>query len=319
MPDKPLLLATREATPRMLEKMAASWDVAFFEDHPDLAAFIAARGPEVRGLMPKSHLHIDDAFMGQFPNLGIISNFGVGYDSIDASAAAKRGIIVSHTPDVLNDEVANTAIMLFLGVHREIVAHDAYLRAGRWQSEGAAPLTRGIAGQKVGILGMGRIGQAIAQKLSVFDVDVLYHTRSQKDVPYAYVDTLVGLANAVDTMIVITPGGPSTDKIVNADVLDALGPRGCLINIARGSVVDEPALVEALISGRLGSAGLDVFAEEPNVPAELIDLENVILLPHVGSATRETRIAMGDLVCENLDSWLRTGKAIKPVPECAGL
>lgn len=318
MPDKPLLLASKGFTDRMHAKMSEHWEMVFWEDI-DLDKFVSERGAEVKGMTPRHHGRIDGPLMDRFPNLGIVSNFGVGYDNIDATAAAERGVMVTHTPDVLNDEVANTAIMLMLAAHRRLVEQDTYLRQGRWVKEGAAPLTRGIAGQSVGILGMGRIGQAIAEKLSVFGVEILYHTRTRKDVPYRYVETLVGLAEAVDTLIVITPGGASTNKIVNAEVLSALGSRGALVNIARGTVVDEEALIDALATGRLGTAGLDVFEDEPNVPQELIDMGHIVLLPHVGSATVETRIAMGDLVCDNLSQWLATGKAIKPVPECAHL
>lgn len=316
---KPLLLTSNSASQRMLDQMNASWDVVYFEDIPDFDAFVAARGHEVKGMTPKSHTLIDGPFMDRFPNLGVISNYGVGYDSIDAKAAAERGILVSHTPNVLNDEVANTAIMMLLAVYRDLINQEAYLRAGRWEAEGNAPLTRGIAGAKVGIVGMGRIGQAIAEKLSVFKVDVMYHTRSEKDVSYRYCPDLVAMGDACDVLIIITPGGPATDKLINAEVLNALGPGGTLVNVARGTVVDETALIAALQDGRLGYAALDVFEAEPHVPAELIAMKNVVLLPHVGSATVDTRIAMGDLVCDNLDQFLVDGTCQTPVPECAHL
>ena len=185
--------------------------------------------------------------------------------------------------------------------------------------EGPAPLTRGIAGQKVGIVGMGRIGQTIAEKLGVFGVDIGYHTRGEKDVSYTYYPDLLDMAEDVDSLIVITPGGAATKNLINSDVMNALGPKGTLINISRGSVVDETALISALQDGRLGFAGLDVFENEPEVPSALIEMGHITLLPHVGSATVETREAMGDLVCENLDRWLKTGKAVRPVPECSHL
>ena len=318
IPDLPVLLTSRQWTDRMHAKMREDWDVVFYEDI-DLDAFIAERGDAVKGMTPGFHGRVDGPLMDRLPNLGVISNFGVGYDNIDAKAAADRGIIATHTPGVLNDETANTAIMLFLATHRQLVAHDAYLRAGRWPVEGNAPLTRGIAGQKVGVLGMGRIGQSIAKKLEAFGVDILYHTRTPKDAPYLHVSNLIDMAQTVDSLIVITPGGAATEKLVNAEVMNALGPRGTLINIARGSVVDEAALISALQDGRLGFAGLDVFEDEPNVPQALIDMDHITLLPHVGSATIETRQAMGDLVCDNLSAWLKTGKAIRPVPECQDL
>ena len=300
----------------MHAQMRVNWEVLFWEEI-DLETF--DRFGEVKGMTPGFLGRIDSPFMKRFPNLGIISNYGVGYDSIDATAAAELGIVVTHTPDVLNDETANTAILLFLAVHRQLVAQDAYLRQGKWTKEGPAPLTRGIAGQKVGIVGMGRIGQTITEKLGVFGVEIGYHTRGEKDVPYTYYPDLLDMAADVDSLIVITPGGAATKHLINSDVMNALGPTGTLINISRGSVVDETALISALQDGRLGFAGLDVFENEPEVPSALIEMGHITLLPHVGSATVETREAMGDLVCENLDRWLKTGKAVRPVPECSHL
>jgi lactate dehydrogenase-like 2-hydroxyacid dehydrogenase len=253
--------------------------------------------------------------MDTLPNLEIVANFGVGYDNVDVAEAAKRGIIVTNTPDVLNEEVADTAIALLLAAVRQIPQADRYLRAGRWL-EKPFPLTASLRGRKAGILGLGRIGKTIADRLEAFGITVAYHGRSQQpDVPYTYYPTLVGLAEAVDILVVITPGGPSTYRIVNAEVLKALGPNGGLINVARGTVVDEPALIEALRSGTILTAGLDVFEHEPKVPQELIDMEHVVLLPHVGSATFHTRDAMGQLVADNLVSWLAGKGPLTPVAE----
>ena len=252
--------------------------------------------------------------------LEVLSSFGVGYDGIDARHAAAGGICVTHTPDVLNDDVANLAVALTLMAQRRLVQQDAYVRAGRWKSEGNYPLQTSIRGKTVGIVGLGRIGKAIAHKLSVFGCDVAYHgRRRQEDVDLAYYGDLVEMARDADVLIVITPGGPATHHLVDRKVIDALGPDGCLVNVARGSVVDEQALVEALRDGRLGSAGLDVFDEEPNVPDALLAMENVTLTPHTASATRETRQAMADLVVGNVVAFLKDGEAKTPVPECADL
>ena len=195
-----------------------------------------------------------------------------------------------------------------------------YLRDGRWISEGNAPLTRSIAGKKVGIVGLGRIGEAIAHKLTVFNCEVVYHSRNQKpDVTLAYYGNLVDMARDSDVLIVITPGGPATNKLINKEVIEALGPEGTLINVARGTVVDEAEMVAALQDGRLGSAGLDVFEEEPKVPEVLFDMPNVVLTPHVASATQETRQAMSDLVVENLITYFESGAPVTPVPESADL
>lgn len=262
---------------------------------------------------------VDPALMAALPNLRIISGYGVGYDAVDADEAARRGIIVTHTPNVLNSEVATTAVMLMLACYRELLRDDRWVREGMWEANGAAPLTRSPDNQTVGILGLGRIGQAIADKLAPWNPTILYHARSKKDVPYAYYDDLIAMARDCDTLICITQGGQGTQHLVNADVIEALGPEGTLINVARGSVVDETAMIGALQTGKLGWAGLDVFEDEPRVPQALRDLPNVVLLPHVGSATVETRAAMGALTVDNLLQFEKDGTVITPVPECAHL
>lgn len=257
--------------------------------------------------------------MAALPNLKMISCYGVGYDAIDVHAARDRGVMVTHTPNVLNAEVATTAVMLMMACYRELLRDDAWVRSGAWEAEGNAPLTRSVDNQTVGILGLGRIGQAIADKLAPFGTTVVYHSRSQKDVEYKYYADLTEMARDVDCLICITPGGAATNKIVNKDVIEALGPQGTLINVSRGSVVDEAALIEALENGRLGWAGLDVFEAEPKVPAALRAMKNVVLLPHVGSATLETRAAMGALTVDNLLQHLDNGSVQTPVPECADM
>lgn len=257
--------------------------------------------------------------MAGLPNLQMISCYGVGYDAIDVATAKKRGVVVTHTPNVLNAEVATTAVMLMMACYRELLRDDAWVRSGNWEAKGNAPLTRSVDHQTVGILGLGRIGQAIADKLAPFDTTIVYHSRSKKDVEYRYYDNLTEMARDVDCLICITPGGPSTNKIVNREVIEALGPQGTLINVSRGSVVDEAELTAALQDGRLGWAGLDVFEAEPKVSAELRALKNVLLLPHVGSATVETRAAMGALTVDNLLQHLSDGTVISAVPECADM
>lgn len=265
------------------------------------------------------HDGVPPEVMAGLPNLRMISCYGVGYDAIDVRAARARGIMVTHTPNVLNAEVATTALMLMMACYRELLRDDAWVRSGDWETKGSAPLTRSVDNQTVGILGLGRIGQAIADKLAPFGTTIVYHSRSAKDVPYRYYADLVEMARDVDCLICITPGGPSTHRIVNREVLDALGSQGTLINVSRGSVVDEAALIAALQEGRLGWAGLDVFEAEPKVPQALRDLPNVVLLPHVGSATVETRAAMGALTVDNLLQHLADGTVRTPVPECAGM
>ena len=307
---KPGLLLIGGVTDRMRTRLEAEFAI-----HSNASE----ASKDILAIATNGHDGVPPDVMAALPALKVISCYGVGYDAIDAEAAAKRGILVSHTPNVLNDEVANTAILLWMSVARKLVAMDSYVRAGRWVRDGNPPLTRTIQNRKVGILGLGRIGQAIADRLAVFGAEVCYHSRSQKDVPYRYFGDLTEMAQSVDCLIVITPGGAGTRHLVDKDVLDALGPDGILVNVARGSVVDEPALVAALQDGRLGGAGLDVFDAEPVVPEALFEMDNVVLQPHVGSATEETRKAMGDLTCDNLSSYLADGRVLTPVPECAGL
>ena len=242
---------------------------------------------------------------------------GVGYDSVDARHAGSRGIVVTNTPDVLTEEVADTALGLLINTVRELPRAEQWLRQGRWQKDGhyrLSPAT--LRGRRAGIFGMGRIGLAIARRLEAFGLTIAYHNRREvAGVPYAYHPTLVGLAQAVDTLISVAPGGAATKKAVNAEVLEALGPDGVFINIGRGSTVDEPALIAALAKGVIRAAGLDVFAREPQVPQALIDLPNACLLPHVGSASVHTRNAMADLVVDNLIAWFSGKGPLTPVPE----
>jgi lactate dehydrogenase-like 2-hydroxyacid dehydrogenase len=292
---------------------------ALFERHDaghgdkPVAPKIAA---EVRGIARGGHSPVSRALIAALPKLEIIANFGVGYDGIDLAAATDRGIVVTNTPDVLTEEVADTALGLLLMTVRELSAAEQYLRAGKWASSGAWRLTPTMRDRTVGIVGLGRIGMAIARRLDAMKVPVAYHARHKRqDAPYRYYPDLEGLAAAVDTLVIVIPGNASTKNLVDARILKALGPNGVLINIGRGMVVDEKALIDALKNRTILAAGLDVYVDEPHVPTELIALPNAVLLPHVGSASVHTRNAMGQLMIDNLKSWFDTGKPLTPVPE----
>jgi lactate dehydrogenase-like 2-hydroxyacid dehydrogenase len=306
---KPRVLQYGRLMPGLEQQLAGAFDVHRLADEADANAFLAQRGGEFIGLATQGFA--DAALIASLPNLKVISSFGVGVDKIDLQAAAARGIPVGNTPDVLNDCVADLAIGLMIDVARGIGASERYLRAGHWPTKGAYPLQRRMSGKKLGILGLGRIGHAIAKRALAFDMEIRYHNRRPvADTSIAHEPSLVELARWCDFLVVIVPGGAATKHLVNEAVLNALGPKGILINVARGSVVDEAALVRALKDKRLGGAGLDVFENEPQVPAELIALDNVVLVPHIGSATVETRGAMAQRVFDNLASFFKTGKLI---------
>jgi len=283
-------------------------------------AFLLDTGPRIEAVVTGGTEGLPNELMDRLPSLKLVSCHGVGYEGVDGHHAARRGVIVTHTPHVLDDEVANTAVALVLAVVRRIVAYDRYVRNGSWKREGGPPHTRGLAGRTVGMVGFGRIGLAIARKLEVFGCTIVYHARNARtDVEYRHYPDLKEMARDSEILVVTLPGGKATQRLIGREVIDALGPEGTLINIGRGSVVDEPEMVAALKEGRLGAAGLDVFEDEPNVPAALIAMDNVVLLPHVGSATVETRGAMAALVVGNIVSWFDKGKALTPIPECRHL
>jgi lactate dehydrogenase-like 2-hydroxyacid dehydrogenase len=309
---KPELVMVGPMMPHVMEALDSDFTVHRLWEAADRAALLKQVADSVRGIATGGHLGANAALMDALPKLEIISCYGVGVDAIDLGHAAKRKVIVTNTPDVLNDDVANMALALLLATSREIVSGDRYVREGKWLN-GAMHLTRAIRGRRLGILGLGRIGKDIARKAEVFEMEIAYHGRSKQDVPYRYYADLVEMARDSDYLVAICPGGPATDKIVNRAVLDALGPEGVFINVARGSVVDEPALVAALQEGRLGGAGLDVFAEEPKVPEALLKMEQVVLQPHAASATHETRRAMGDLVIDNLRAHFAGKPVLTPV------
>jgi lactate dehydrogenase-like 2-hydroxyacid dehydrogenase len=294
--------------PSLEKQLADAFDWQRLADQSDPKAFLAAHGREFVGLATAGFA--DATLIEALPLLKVISSFGVGVDKIDLAAAAQRGIPVGNTPDVLNDCVADLAIGLMIDVARGIGASERYLRAGSWP-RGAYPLQHRMSGKKLGIVGLGRIGHAIAKRALAFDMDIRYHNRRPViDTSIAHEPSLVELARWCDFLLVIVPGGAATHHLVNEAVLDALGTKGYLINVARGSVVDEAALVRALKEQRIAGAGLDVFENEPNVPAELMTLDNVVLVPHIGSATVETRAAMAQRVFDNLKSYFDKGKLV---------
>jgi lactate dehydrogenase-like 2-hydroxyacid dehydrogenase len=268
----------------------------------DREALLAEVAPRITAIVTSGELGCSAELMDRLPRLEMISCFGVGVDGIDLAYCKQRGIPVSNTPDVLTDDVADLAMGLAIATMRRIVAADRFVRAGSWQN-GPLPLATRLAGKTVGIIGLGRIGKAIAKRAEAHGLTVVWHgRRDQPDVPWSRYPDLVAMAREVDLLVVACPGGPATRGLVSREVLSALRPSSFLVNISRGSVIDEPALVEALVAGRIAGAGLDVFADEPNVPAPLLDLPNVVLTPHIGSATEETRDAMAQLVVDNLDA-----------------
>jgi lactate dehydrogenase-like 2-hydroxyacid dehydrogenase len=303
--------------PLLVDGLAAAATVHRLVDAKDRETFLRELAPRVRGMAVSAPVEpINGALMSRFPHLEIVASFGVGYDHVDANWAGAHGITVTNTPDVLNEEVADTALGLLLCTVREFPQAERYLRSGKWL-EKAYPLSQGtLRDRTVGMVGMGRIGKAIARRLDAFGVPVVYHSRRpQTGASYRYYPDLLSMARDVDTLMVIVPGGASTQNMINAPVLEALGPRGILINMARGSVVDEPALIKALRERTIMSAGLDVFAKEPVVPKELIEMEHVVLFPHLGSASVATRRAMDQLVVDNLLAWVSGKPPLTPVAE----
>ncbi|MDO9413440.1 MAG: 2-hydroxyacid dehydrogenase [Pseudolabrys sp.] len=314
--DKRDVLVVGARKPVLVKGLESNVNLHFLLEAKDRDAFIAEVGPKI-GAMAVVHggLKIDGAFLSRFPKLEQVSNFGVGYDHIDAKWAGEHGIIVTNTPDVLNEEVADTALGLLLCTVREFPQADRYLRTGAWPDK-PYRLTQGtLRDRTVGIVGMGRIGKAIAKRLDAFGVPVVYHSRNPQDVTYKYYPKLLDMARDVDTLMIIVPGGAATLNMINAEVFKALGPRGVVINMARGTVIDEPALIEALKSRTIFSAGLDVFAKEPQVPKELMEMDHVVLLPHVGSASEHTREAMDQLVVDNILAWSAGKPPLTPVAE----
>lgn len=311
MPEKQDVLVIGELAPRVMAALEEGYTVHKYWLAEDKKGFVSELADRVTGIATTGHYGASADLIAALPNLKIISCYGVGVDAIDLDAARDHGVIVTNTPDVLTDEVANLAVALVLAVSREMVAADRYIRRGDWVAKGNYPLTRSIRGRRAGVIGLGRIGMDIARKLEVFGMEIAWHgPREKPDAPYPYFSDARALAEWADYLVVACPGGPSTNRIVDEAVLRALGPEGTLINISRGSCVDEAALITCLSEGALGWAGLDVFEDEPRVPDPLIVSDRTVLQPHAGSATVDTRNAMGDLVIENL-ALFYAGKPVR--------
>ena len=309
------VLTVANPPPFLLAPLQANYTVHLRLPETDPAAF-AKVARNIRAIQASGESKVSAELIAQLPALEVISVMGVGYDGIDVAAAKARGVVVTHTPDVLNDDVADLAIALMLAWSRQIARADRFVRAGEW-TNGPLPLGRKMSGARLGIVGMGRIGQAIAQRAAAFGMKIAYTARSAKpELPLTYFPNAATLAANSDFLVLITPGGAGTRKLIDADVLRALGPNGCVVNVARGSVIDEAALIEALKSGTIAGAALDVFEAEPNVPQALREMDNVVMTPHIGSATAQTRRAMADLAFANLDAKLSGRPVLTPVPEC---
>jgi hydroxypyruvate reductase len=311
---QPDIIVTAPLPPFLYDPLKTRYQCHDYLKAADKAGLLAAQGKNIRGLVQGGGTLAPTQLLDALPALEIISVFGVGYDGVPVAYCKQRGIKVTNTPDVLTDDVADVALGLILMTGRGFVRLNRFVQAGEWEKKGP-DLTTKLGGRKVGILGLGRIGKAIAQRVAAMEMKVLYTGRKPQDVPYEYVRDLKSLAAAVDFLVVACPGGDATRNIVDAGILAALGKKGTLINIARGSIIDEAALVAALAAGTINGAGLDVFADEPHIPAPLLAMDNVVLLPHVGSATRETRQAMGDLCRANLDAWFPARKTLTLIPE----
>ncbi len=310
---KPTVLQLGPMLPLVEKGLAENYTLHHLGKAPDKAKFLAEVGPAIQAVASSVKTPVDAALLDALPNARLVANFGVGYENVDVEHARKRGIVVTNTPDVLTDCVADLAITLLVDVARGVSAGDRWVREGRWL-KGPMPLATKVSGKRLGILGLGRIGQAIADRAEGFDMDIRYHNRKPiPDSPHHYEHSLADLARWCDFLVIATAGDEATRGLVNAAVLEALGPRGFLVNIARGSVVDEPALVAALVEKRIAGAALDVFADEPNVPQALLALDNVVLTPHIASATTDTRAAMGQLVLDNLAAFFETGRVLTPV------
>jgi lactate dehydrogenase-like 2-hydroxyacid dehydrogenase len=309
------VLSVTRLSPLLEPQLRAAFTVHDRLHEADPQAF-AAIAPRLRGIVASGESRVDAALIARLPALEIVSVFGVGYDGVDVAAAKARGVVVTHTPDVLNDDVADLAIGLMLAAARQLPAADRHVREGRWP-DGPMPLARKMSGARLGLVGIGRIGQAIARRALAFDMAIAYTARSRRpELPYRFFPTPAALAAQSDFLVVITPGGAATRHLIDAAVLAALGPKGILVNVARGSVVDEAALVDALERGGVGGAGLDVFEREPHVPERLRALPQVVLTPHIGSATTATRQAMADRAFANLKAHFDGAPLPSPVPEC---
>ncbi len=321
MSQRRRVLQTLPMLPWLEQRLRETYDITMLPPAgPEREAFLAARGAEFEAVVTSAAGGLPNAVVDALPNIRVISSFGVGLDKVDPNHAARRGIPVGYTPDVLNDCVADEAFGLLLSIARRLPEGDRYVRAGQWTAKPpvAFPLGRRVSGAKLGIVGLGRIGQTIARRASGFDMEVRYHSRRPVEgVAWAYEPSLHELARWCDFLVVITAGGAATRHLIDASVLEALGTKGFIVNVARGTVIDEAALVKALQDKRIAGAALDVFEFEPQVPAELFTLDNVVLVPHIASATHQTRQGMGQLVLDNLEAFFATGQVKVAAPVTA--
>lgn len=310
---RPRVLQVGFITDRFDAKAAQSYDLVPLWQQPDPSAYLAEHGSEFRAVITTARFGCTSDMITSMPNLQAICSFGVGFDSIAVDTAHERGVLVSNTPDVLNQCVADLAMGLLIDVARRISEADRFVRAGRWPNT-AFPLGTRVSGKRLGLVGLGGIGNEIARRAQGFDMQISYHTRRErKSSPYRFEGDLLALASWADFLVLACPGGPQTRHLVSAEVLRQLGPEGVLVNISRGSVIDEQALVDALVSARLGGAGLDVYSCEPAVPPALLTLPSVVLAPHIGSGTQETRLQMEDRVLTNLEEFFTSGQVLDRV------
>jgi hydroxypyruvate reductase len=310
---KPRVIKIARVPDSLTQQLTDRYSLEDIGPDPD-SSRLAAAAPGARALVANGESVVSERLIAALPDLELIAVCGVGYDGVNVAAASARGIHVTNTPNVLTDDVADLAIGLLIATARQLHRADRYVRDGRWPS-GAYPLTRKVSGSRLGIVGLGRIGSAVAHRAAAFGMEIAYHNRRRRsDVPYRYAETLVDLASSVDFLIVCAQGGAQTRHLINAEVIEALGPTGILINVGRGSIVDEAAVASALRDGKLAGAGLDVFEREPHVLPALLECPTALLTPHVGSATASTRKAMGDLVLANLDAHFAGKPLVTPIP-----
>jgi hypothetical protein len=312
MADKPAIAQVGPLGDDIDAQLQAQYSVLRLWEQP--AGIETCAGAGITAVVTSVRHGCKAALIERLPDLRAVCSWGVGYETLDVAAARARGIVISNTPDVLNDCVADLAWGLLIAAARRVAEGDRYVKGGQWRTIGAFPLSMRVSGKRLGVLGLGRVGEAIARRGSGFSMEVRYHNRRERPaVPYAYAPSLLALASWADFLVVACEGGPATRHLVSAEVIDAVGPQGIIVNIARGSVIDQPAMVQALDDGRLGGAGLDVLEDEPAVPPVLMGMDQVVLMPHVGSATRETRRAMGQLVLDNLASFMAGRGLLSPI------
>ena len=314
-PSRPRVLQYgKMPLPQLDAELAQAYDVQILSEQADPQRFLAEQGAQFEYAVTSAAMGLPARVVDALPALKFVSSFGVGFDALDKDALLRRGARVGYTPGVLDDCVADMAFALLLDSARGVSAADRFVRRGDWSHQRFGVTTR-VSGKRLGIFGMGRIGSTVARRAQGFDMEVGYHNRRPvEDAPHRYLDSLLELVRWCDFLVITAAGGDNTRHLVNAEVLDALGPQGFVVNVARGSVVDEAALAEALRSGRIAGAGLDVFEDEPRPHADLLALENVVLAPHVASGTHETRRAMADLVLQNLQQFIATGRPAAEVP-----